>query len=441
MNEKRVRVVHVIPHLALGGATLAAVALAERLDPARFAVKLAAGPDGDPDGSLMAELGHHGIELIPIADLCRSPRPRRDLRAMWQLAELLGRERPHIVHTHGAKSKLLVALASAVAGPPVMVAHIWSWEWQPARNAAERLLYEVEARIVAERYDALIACSEAMRGQGTARRVGSPPQYEVVLPSIDLDRFRPGGRERARSEVRAELGLPPGAPLVGSVMRLAPQKAPEVLIEAASRVRSAMPEVHWLVIGDGPLMADITEMVAHMGVADRVLLAGARRDVDRLLRACDLFVLSSRWEPFGMAYVEASALGLPVVGTRVDGAPEAVREGETGLLVAADDAAALAEAVGTLVSNPEMAQRMGSAWGRRDCAGRGSSGTSASWRASRRPTSGCCARRDLRPIRGSRGRGGGRARAHPRPPRPRRAPGARRARPPRPPGARGTAPG
>ncbi|MGC9320166.1 MAG: glycosyltransferase [Armatimonadota bacterium] len=401
MSDKRVRVMQVIQHLSLGGATLMAMTLAERLDPARYSVVLAAGPGAGAEGSLADEVRHRGIELLPIPHLGRTISPLRDLQATWELAELMCAHRPQIVHTHGSKPKLLLPLAAQIAPVPVAVAHLWGWEWHPARtttsasivrapnaaapvslNAGERpkaqggrrndgsitaggasLLLALEARLITEWYDALIACSAAIRDEGLAHGVGSPGMYEVIWPSIDPDRFRPGDA-RSRHLVRRELRLPRDAVVVGSVMRLAPQKDPETLIRAAALVAPFRPHVHWLIVGGGPLEHRVRERVDRLNLADRVRLVGPRRDVPRLLRACDLFAMSSAWEPFGIASLEASAMGLPVVGTRVNGAPEAVIDGETGLLVPPGRYAALAAAVTRLADDPALLRRMGEA-GRR----------------------------------------------------------------------------
>ncbi len=365
MSEDRVRVLQLVQHAALGGGTLMAMVLAERLNPERYEVAMAVGPEAGGEGSLLEEMRARGIEVITIPHLCRRPDPLRDARAVWELAHVLTDRRPDIVHTHGSKPKLLLPPAARIAPVPVKVAHIWGWEWQPAKHAVERELFTMESRLVAHAYDALIACSAAMRREGLARGVGGPERYEVVLPSVDLTRFTPDGREEDRHAVRAELGIDDGAFVVASVTRLARQKAPLVLVAAAAAVSAAAPHVQWIIVGGGPLENAVRALVRELGLEDRVHLLGPRRDVPRLLRACDAFALSSSWEPFGIVYLEAAAVGLPVVGTAVDGAPEAVIDGETGILVEPGRPAKLAAAIMRLVADPELARRMGEAGMRR----------------------------------------------------------------------------
>lgn len=361
VSDDRIRVMHVLPHAATGGATLLAMELAQRLDPSRYDVKLAVGPETDGEGSLLGEMHERGLDVTVIPHMRREPKLTCDARTLLELGWTVYYDRPHIVHTHGSKSKLIAPLAAAFGSVPVRVAHIWGWEWMSARDFPRRWAYEWEARMSAQGYDALIACSEAMREQGLARAVGEPRQYEVALPSVDLERFNPNGRDRARRQLRAEFGLPLDAPLVISVMRLAQQKAPEVLLGAAVLLSAFLPRMRWLIVGGGPLDARMREMIRALDLKDRVLLTGPRRDVPQLLKAADLFALASSWEPFGVAYIEASAVGLPVVGTRVDGAPEAVIHGETGLLVDPHNPTQLAAAIARVATDRRLARRLGEA--------------------------------------------------------------------------------
>jgi glycosyltransferase involved in cell wall biosynthesis len=356
---------HILPHVAAGGATLAAMELARGLNPDRWDVTMVVGPGSGGEGNVLEEMRGLGLEVILIPEMCRAPDLRRDARALRQLAEVLYHERPHVIHTHGSKPKMLAPIATTAAQVPVRVAHIWGWEWAPARGTARKWACEWEARMTAPGSDALIACSEAMRQQGLERGVGDPRQYEVVLPSVDLARFNTNDRERARSDVRSEFGLPLDAPVVISVMRLARQKAPEVLLGAAALLSALLPKVRWLIVGGGPQEDEVREAVVRIGLGDRVVLSGPRRDIPRLMKGCDIFAMASRWEPFGIVFLEAAAVGLPTVGTRVDGVPEAVMDGETGLLVPPESPTHLATSIAKLVTDRELARRLGMAGMRR----------------------------------------------------------------------------
>ncbi len=361
VSDARVRVMHVLPHAAAGGATLQAMELARRIDPDRCSVTIALGPEAGGEGDARQQMRERDLDLVVLPHMRREPNLRSDARALIELAALVHRKRPHILHTHGSKSKLLGPAAAALGQVPVRIAHIWGWEWMPTTNCAQRWACEWEARMTAHSYDALIACSAAMREQGLARGVGEAHQYEVVLPSVDLARFNPDDRAGARAEVRAELGLPIDAPVVTSVMRLARQKAPGDLLEAAALLSARLPQLRWVIVGGGPLEKQVHAMVDDLELGDRVTLTGPRRDVARFLNAADVFALASHWEPFGIVYLEASAVGLPVIGTRVDGAPEAVADGTTGLLVDPGNTRELARTIERVATDEGLSQRLGEA--------------------------------------------------------------------------------
>jgi len=149
--------------------------------------------------------------------------------------------------------------------------------------------------------------------------------------------------------------------VVTSVMRLGPQKAPLDLIAAAQIVAAQRDDVRFLVVGGGPLEQTVRDEIEARGLSEQVLLVGPRRDVAALLKASDLFALTSRWEPLGIVYLEAGAIGLPCVGTNVDGAPEAVEDGLTGCLVEPGDPRAVAEAILRVADDAELATRLGQA--------------------------------------------------------------------------------
>src|SRR5207249_5085712 len=164
-----------------------------------------------------------------------------------------------------------------------------------------------------------------------------PRRVTVIYTGVDLAPFRAPPVDRA--EVRAELGVPADACVVACVARLVPPKAHDVLLSAAARVLDAAPRARFLLIGDGPLAAPLREKARSLGIAGGVVFAGAREDVPRILRACDVSVLSSSREGFSVVVVESFGAGLPVVATDVGGNAEAIEEGSSGFLVPVGDAA------------------------------------------------------------------------------------------------------
>ncbi len=199
--------------------------------------------------------------------------------------------------------------------------------------------------------DLMVTNSQAGREE-LVRRGMNPERIAVVLNGIDLDRFRPAPR-----------GASGGRPArVGMVARMEPDRDHATLLQAFARVHAMHPEATLILAGDGSLAPKVRELVGLLRLESCVELPGAVARPEEMYRSLDLYVQASRnKEGTSNSLLEAMASGIPVVATRVGGNLEVVREGETGLLVPAEDPEALAEAISTLLRDPVLARRLGEA--------------------------------------------------------------------------------
>jgi glycosyltransferase involved in cell wall biosynthesis len=193
-----------------------------------------------------------------------------------------------------------------------------------------------------------------------------PGLVRTLRNGIVVPERRPGGGDRDR--LRTELGVGPGDRAIATVGRLdEPKKGLAVLLRAVARLARDMqgmdggPSFRLVMVGEGPARQALEALTRAHEIGHLVRFAGERRDVGDLLPAFDLFAQPSLWEGFGVTVLEAMAAGLPVVASRVGGIPEIVRDGETGLLVPAGDADALAAALLRLLEDPGLAALMGRA--------------------------------------------------------------------------------
>jgi glycosyltransferase involved in cell wall biosynthesis len=157
------------------------------------------------------------------------------------------------------------------------------------------------------------------------------------------------------------LGVPQEAAVVICVARLAPEKNIGTLLEAAARLTPSLPRLHLLLVGKGPWKPTLEHQARMLGITDRLSFAGMRTDIPDLLGTSDLFCLPSRTEGLGIAVIEAMAMGLPAVVSRVGGLPEVVEDGVTGALVPPGDHGALAEAIAAILGDARRATQMGAA--------------------------------------------------------------------------------
>ena len=201
-----------------------------------------------------------------------------------------------------------------------------------------------------------LAVSRANLEAGVRAGIFPPDKVKLVRSGVVLSAFQNGA---APGSLRADLGIPPKAPVAGMVACLKPQKAPVDFVAAAGWVSRRVPEAHFLLVGDGILREAVEGEVERLGLSSRFHLLGWRRDIPVIFKNLDLVVLTSIWEGLPRVVPEAMAAGLPVLATRVDGTPEAVREGETGFLVEPHDIETLSERMVWLMTHRDAARVMG----------------------------------------------------------------------------------
>jgi glycosyltransferase involved in cell wall biosynthesis len=269
-----------------------------------------------------------------------------------RLRALVRREGIGLVHVH---SPVAAAGVRAVAGRRTRVVYtehnLWD-RYHPATWAANLATFP--------RNDHVFAVSETVRQSirypGPLRLLPMPP-LETLHHGLDPAAVPVPGRDG----VRAELGIPEDAPVVGSVANFKAAKDHATLLRAAAQVRQAIPSVRFVLVGQGPLEAETRRLAGQLGLDQTVVFAGFRTDATRLMAGFDAFALSSTYEGLPIALIEAMAVGCPAVVTRVGGTPEVVTDGVHGFLVPPRDPAALAAGLTRLLGDRALRDGLGQA--------------------------------------------------------------------------------
>lgn len=358
MPEK-LRVLRAITRLNIGGPAIHAILLTRGLQNERFSSVLVTGLEGPHEGSMRDLAARHGVCPRVLRELGREVSPLNDLRATLAMYRLIRRGRPHIVHTHMAKAGTAGRLAARLARVPIVVhtfhGHTFHSYFGPLKT---RLFIEIE-RTLARFSDRLIAVGDAQRAD--IAKYGVAPLEKIVTIPLGLEIEQLLDAERARGQLRSELGLNGHGKLVGIVARLVPIKAHEVFLEAAVRIRDAEPSTTFLIVGDGERRDELEAMVHHLGLKQSTRFLGWRGDMREVYADLDVVTLSSNNEGSPVALIEALAAARPVVATNVGGVPNVVRDGTSGLLVPPRDPEALANGILTLLRDPDRAAAYGQA--------------------------------------------------------------------------------
>ena len=346
----RARVLNVVPTLMCGGTENQFMALGRLLDPARFDLEFACLRRWGPFVDELVE------RRIPLTEYqVATFRRVHALAQQARLARHIARRRVQIVHAYNFYGNVF-AIPPARLVAPVVIASI--------RDCAPYLT-AMQKRV--QRY----ACQFADRILVNADAVkdwlvndGYDPSRIAVIPNgVDLGRFDAAPEPE---RLRRELGLPDDTPLIAVVSRLTRLKGLEYFLEAAAAIGARVPAARFLVVGetspmDRSYLGELQQYAERLGVAGRVIFTGLRTDVPALLASVNVSVMPSLNEALSNVLLESMAAGAPTVATRVGGTPEAVIDGQTGLLVPPADAEALATAIIRLLSDIPLATRLGQA--------------------------------------------------------------------------------
>ena len=321
-----IRICQLITELRPAGAERCVYELATRLDRGRFDVQVAALQGG----AVADRLAAAGVKATVLG-----VRGKWDVGKLGDLKRLLRQERIDILHTHLFHADLAGRLAARAAGVPHLVhtVHVAEARWRPWQYAFTRW--------TAGRCDKIIAVSQAVADHH-GRLANLPPERYAVIPNgIDVPAYERDDAARQRLRTQWEIG--PGAILIAFVGRLDPQKGFDVLLAVAAKTASQ--ELQFVLAGDGPQRPLGEQFAAHNAAGRFVRILGHVDNIRDVLSAADILIMPSRWEGFGLAAAEAMAAGLPVIGTDVPGLHEVLDGGDAGLLIPADDEAALEAAI------------------------------------------------------------------------------------------------
>lgn len=342
--SRRIRILYVVGNFVAGGAERHLVELWQRIDRTAFEVEIACFRR---EGQFLGEVDALGWPVRELGVGTRIYGPA-GVVGLARLARHALDFRPDVIHGYLFGPNLFAAIAGRLAGVPAVIV---------SKRNVDR--FETRRQIAVQRFAHRLATRATAVSEAVADTVvelGVPRDRVVVIPNgVDSRRFGAG-------VANGDGGAPRnGMPVIGSVGCLAPRKDYGTLLAALGTLKSEGRRFRAMLVGDGPERAQLETLAGSLGLADRVEFLGERPDVERLLPQMDVFALSSREEGIPNALLEAMAAGRPSVATAVGGTPEVLTDGETGWLVPAGDAAALAGALREALEDRAEAGRRGSA--------------------------------------------------------------------------------
>ncbi|MBT4139900.1 MAG: glycosyltransferase family 4 protein [Candidatus Latescibacteria bacterium] len=354
----KIRVLNIITRLERGGAPQA---LLETIRPMseEFDIDLVTGQTEDADLDLTQEVIDSGLPLIQVPSMRRSPHPLRDFEALRHLIRIMQKGNYDIVHTHTSKAGFLGRVAAKYCKISTVIHSPHGTILEGYFSSLITQVYVYLERITAPIAKCIICLTTREIDQYLDAKIGRREQYTHIFNGIDIGAF--STVTQTRQDVRQSLGISPESVVCITVGRLVPVKGQSDLIDALPMVLEKHPDTHLLIVGEGELRDPLVQQTQHLNLENHVHFLGWRNDIPNLLGASDIFALPSLNEGLGLVLIEAMAQHLPNIATQVGGVPEVVLQGETGLLVPAQSASKMAEALKDLIANPTKRKEMGEA--------------------------------------------------------------------------------
>lgn len=342
MSRRKIRVLQMIDEASVGGGQMHVLLLSKYLDKTEFDVTIAT----EPHGYLVDEANKNGIPILPIT-ISNSFR----LKTLVGMKRLLRQTDFDILHTHGGTAGFWGRAVATLNRSPRVRIHTYhglhylsdAHEGQKTFQLAERLALPFTTKVIC-------VCKSDLQ-KGMAAKIVTEKKGVVIHNGIEIERF---SHQRSRDKVRQTFHVRENEIVFGTVGRLHEQKAQDILLRAFKRVADQHPTVRLWIVGDGELRGTLERLAQELGIGEKVNWLGGRTDIPELLSAMDIFVLSSKWEGQPIALLEAMASAKPVIGTNVDGIPEIVENGKSGLLVEPGQVSPLAFAMEQLILHQQL---------------------------------------------------------------------------------------
>lgn len=277
-----------------------------------------------------------------------------DLKAIKEVRALIKKYNPDIVYAHSSKAGAIARVADiGLKNHCVYNPHGWAFNMRC--SAKKKAMYTAIEKIAAPFCDKIICISDAEKHSALDKKICREDKLQVIFNGVDIDAYENGVHGAVK---RKDLNIPEDAFVVGMVGRMSPQKAPDVFVKMAKKVKDAVPNAHFIIVGNGNQEAEIRKYAEDNGFSDSLHITGWVDNPMSYVELFDVACLLSRWEGFGLALPEYMMAGKPIVASRVDAIPNIIRDGENGLLTEVDDDVGASEAVMRIYQEDGLKDRL-----------------------------------------------------------------------------------
>lgn len=288
-------------------------------------------------------------------DMVRNLNPVSDGLAILKLRSLIRKISPDIVFLQSSKAGGLGRLACVGLHAKVMYnPHGWAFNMQG--SGIKKKIYVWIERFLAVLTDRIVVISDREKESALSYKIAKKNDIKVIYNGVDIQALKDRASQRVMS--RSSLGIPQNAYVIGMVGRISQQKAPDIFVKAAQKIKRDIPNAFFVIVGDGDERELIENLISSSRLDNCFYISGWVKHPADYERLFDCAMLLSRWEGFGLVLAEYMALGKPIIATRVDAIPNLIKDGCNGLLVPMDDVNAVCNAALTLYRNKSLVDEL-----------------------------------------------------------------------------------
>lgn len=345
------KVCYIITKLELGGAQKFTLYTTENLDKENFSTFLITGR-----GGMLEDEAAEKIKLYSLSNLVREISPLKDLKALFNIMQVLRIERPDIVHTHSSKAGILGRLAAKLMGIKTIIHTIHGYSFNDTQSWYKKNLYVFLERFCSFFSDKLIVETQEDLNKGVVYKIAKKEKFTIISSGIDVQYYK---SYKPDPSFRNTLTNNKNAKIIMTVGPFKPQKNLQDFIKTAEIVCRKIDKAIFFITGDGELRPELEKLIADLKLQDKVILLGWRRDIIELLSACDIFVMTSLWEGLPRTILDAMCRAKPVIANAVGGIPEVIENGKNGFLTKPYDIADTSDKIITLLQNENLMLKIG----------------------------------------------------------------------------------
>lgn len=292
-------------------------------------------------------------DKIEFIDMYREINCIKDAKSVCQIYKIVKKYNPDLIYVHSSKAGALGRIANMLIDKPIIYnPHGWAFNMKVSNK--KKYIYILVEKVLTKVCDKIIAISEQEKRSAINNRICKENKIQVIFNGIDIEEYE--NSIINKNSFRKKLNISDDSIVIGMVGRISEQKAPDIFIKVAAKIKDRLPNAFFIIVGDGDERKQIEKLINKLNMRDSVLITGWVKNSYEYIQAFDVAMLLSRWEGFGLAIAEYMICEVPVIATNIDAIPNLITNNENGILVEVDNISEIFNGVIRIVEDKEFSE-------------------------------------------------------------------------------------